>query len=580
MRWGLGPVFAYEWLTTSRRWQIYAARSLFVGLLLVALSLVWWSQVVDQRQPLTIRAMATIGQQFFYAIIGTQLTLVLLAAPAATAGSVCLDKARGTLAHLLVTDLSNVEIVLGKLAARLIPVLGLVGCCLPILFLSTLFGGIDPGSLTAAFLVTLGVAVLGCTLAFTLSVWGTKTYEVLLANYMIWIVVLLAHPIWKAWDWHWKTTTVPVWVENSNPFYLAFAPYTNPGTTNLTDALAFLAVALAASFVLVIIAIARVRAVTIRQASRGERARKSWSTRLGLGRWPRWLPGPSLDANPVLWREWHRKRPSRWTAFVWSTYTLLAVIFTGIVIGNYIYYASHGRTSFLRNPFGPFVNAFQVAIGLLLLSVSAVTALAEERVRGSLDVLLVTPLPTRSIVWGKWWGTYRTVPLLAVFPGILIGVAAGINGLWGHAWLLIFLVLAYGAAITSLGLALATWISRLGRAVALSVTAFVLVTVGWLFVVLLFHLPGMRDEGMFLASPWYAGGLLTAEAEEPRFSVNENHLGWGIFWLAAYSGAAIALLVATLRTFDRCLGRITLRRRPPSPRLLPTLDRHAPLARR
>ena len=34
---------------------------------------------------------------------------------------------------------------------------------------------------------------------------------------------------------------------------------------------------------------------------------------LGLiGRLTRWLPGPSLDGNPVLWREWHRSRPSRW----------------------------------------------------------------------------------------------------------------------------------------------------------------------------------------------------------------------------------------------------------------------------
>ena len=34
---GLGPVFAYEWLIASRRWQGYALRSAFVLFLLAAL---------------------------------------------------------------------------------------------------------------------------------------------------------------------------------------------------------------------------------------------------------------------------------------------------------------------------------------------------------------------------------------------------------------------------------------------------------------------------------------------------------------------------------------------------------------
>ena len=33
---------------------------------------------------------------------------------------------------------------------------------------------------------------------------------------------------------------------------------------------------------------------------------------------------------------------------------------------------------------------------------------------GSLDVLLATPLSTRSIVLAKWWGAYRRVLVLAV----------------------------------------------------------------------------------------------------------------------------------------------------------------------
>ena len=38
---GPGPVFVYEWLTTTRRWQLYAARAGFVGLVLVGMILAW-----------------------------------------------------------------------------------------------------------------------------------------------------------------------------------------------------------------------------------------------------------------------------------------------------------------------------------------------------------------------------------------------------------------------------------------------------------------------------------------------------------------------------------------------------------
>ena len=86
---------------------------------------------------------------------------MLLAAPAATAGAVCLDKARGTLDHVLATDLSNAEIVLGKLGVRLIPVLGLIVCVLPVVALSGLMGGIDPMALGGSFLVAIGCALVG-----------------------------------------------------------------------------------------------------------------------------------------------------------------------------------------------------------------------------------------------------------------------------------------------------------------------------------------------------------------------------------------------------------------------------------
>jgi ABC-type Na+ efflux pump permease subunit len=125
--------------------------------------------------------------------------------------------------------------------------------------------------------------------------------------------------------------------------------------------------------------------------------------------------------------------------------------------------------------------AFMVSIGLSMVSVTSASSLAEERAHGSLDLLMTTPISTRALLLGKWRGSFRAVPSLAILPAIIaLGSALmGGEGLGAvlFAALIAALVTAYGAVITSLGLALATWQARLGRAVGLSVAAFLAVTV-------------------------------------------------------------------------------------------------------
>ena len=67
----------------------------------------------------------------------------------------------GTLLDVLATDLSSAEVVLGKLAARLLPVLATIAAALPVLAITSLFGGIDPAALGGSFAVVVGLAVLG-----------------------------------------------------------------------------------------------------------------------------------------------------------------------------------------------------------------------------------------------------------------------------------------------------------------------------------------------------------------------------------------------------------------------------------
>ncbi|HEV3168643.1 MAG TPA: ABC transporter permease [Isosphaeraceae bacterium] len=562
MRFGLGPVFAYEWLTTSRRWQTYAMRALFVTALLLALGVVWWTNVAGKTLQ-TIRSQADVGVIFFYAIIGTQITLILLAAPAATAGSICLDKARGTLSHVLVTDLSDSEIVLGKLAARLLPALALVACTLPMMAICTLLGGLDPDALFGAFLITLGLAVLGACLALAFSVWASKTHEVLMGTYAVWGLWLMVGPITSHLSTYlpatgtWIESVLHVnvsgqiddllgWMsalENVDPYRLAFAPYITPKTARFQHDVNFFVGVLVISAVLAALSVWKLRPAYIKGLSRGVRIRKGRLDR-AIRRVMASLPCPPLDGNPVLWREWHRNRPSRLSRLVWVIYLGLA--------------ASFSLTALASAPSGAlaaWVNGMQVAIGMMLLSVSASTSLAEERVRGSLDVLLATPLSTFTILAGKWWGTYRLVLLLGVLPTL---VAAGQalsrlgDGLYlGHVLLILGLILAYGAGVTSLGLALATWVRRIGRAVGLCLGAVVFMTVGWLFLMIEL-MSGPRGESLGMGSPFMGAGELTFEICN---NMTQRNDGWAAAWIVLYLIAASLLFVATWITFNRCLGR-------------------------
>jgi hypothetical protein len=262
------------------------------------------------------------------------------------------------------------------------------------------------------------------------------------------------------------------------------------------------------------------------------------------------VPGPSLDRNPVLWRECQRKRPSRWDLVLWAIYALLCGGFGLYSIGLMIDGRRWGRE------LGIVVNALQVAGGLLMLSVSAATSLAEERQRGSLDMLMATPLPTRSIVWGKWRGTFRSVPRLLILPSLLtFALSCSTGHLWGVA-LMAALILAYGAAITSLGLALATWMPRMGRAVGTTVGLYTMMCVGW--IPLTFTIwPGDEGIGVVAGSPLMGVGiyssLLAGDGPSHEFV---GQTAWTIFWALAYGGVALALLLATLGTFNRCLGRV------------------------
>jgi ABC-type transport system involved in multi-copper enzyme maturation permease subunit len=530
------PVLVYECAATARRWQTYAGRVVFVAALLITLIVVWALRTPAHRV-LTLNALAAVGEMFFLAMTGTQLALVLLAAPAYTAGSICLDRARGTLTHMLVTDLSAAEIVLSKLAAHGLPVLCMLVAGLPVLVLATLLGGIEPEAVIGCFVVTASAGLAVCALAVTLSVWGRMPHEVLLATYVVVILWLLALPSYYLLQRGLSLGPSPAWLQVSNPFALCLASYIWMTSASAGDYIAFCAGCIACSALLLAVAVASLRRAAIGAASAAQRQ---------CARRPRFFPlAPTLDFNPVLWREWHHRRPSRWLRVIWLTYALLSALATAFAM----YAGSSGREM------SAFVNAFQFSIGLLLVAVTAVAALFEERVNGSLALVLTTPLSTPSIVWGKWLASCRVLPLVALLPLVLAICEASRgqrNDAVAYVLLMFAQMMAYGAVTTSVALGLATWVPRFGIAVGVTVALYVIVAA----VPVLFLLPGGAPDsmrGFANVSPWYAIGETTAQLDH---TLHIDNLGWKAFWLLAEAAATLTALAATLRSFDRCMGRV------------------------
>jgi ABC-type transport system involved in multi-copper enzyme maturation permease subunit len=598
LRVGPGPVFVHEAIGAARRWSFFALRSLFVLGLLAGLGLVWLEfGGLAGRGMVSIEALAELGEYFYYAIATIQLTLVLLVAPVATADAICLDRARGNLTHMLVTDLSSAEIVIGRLAARLLTVLALVGATIPVLALAGLLGGVILEAIVTLTLTTLGLALLGCSLALAISVGARKTHEVLMAVYAIESVWILGPFVWSFFeDRGGGILRIPQWYWNINPYVLVLAPYLWPNTLSRGQLAAVVGGMLAISAVLVFWAVLRIRAAeSQRDGLRGARGPRR------LARAAQWLTAwrrrPTLDDNPVLWREWRRGRPSRPAQVVWGLFIALALAGTarGVVL---IWDDDQSGIELMA-----LVNALQATLALLLVSIAAPTVLAEERMRGSLDVLLTSPLGTERIVLAKWWGAYRAVPALALLPaigGLWIALAAPdpqfsslAQGRLHNppttldrfliATFPVALFLAQGAVVVSFGLALATWIRRVGRAVALSVAGYACAALGSVVLMATGILPDL------LAALGWAD-LHHPETEEflEKLSLTVSPLGGQVLPIAsalgstvparyadylmllimllATLGLALLLLGLTLATFDRSVGRVPERpRRVPRP---------------
>ncbi len=439
-----GPVFSREVVSAPRRPRLYASRAAYVGVLLVLLSTAW--QVLTGTQ--TVRNtgdLSRFGVTSFQILAPLQLAVVLFLAALSSAGAVASEKDRRTLDLLLLTRLSNVELVVGKLLASLLSVGTLVVAALPVFMIVALLGGISFAQIARVFGVALLSAAaagsIGCLLAF----WREKTFQSLaitLLALVLWLglgEVMAAGGFGASLAGHsaetWATAISPWRATAMAARFEAATDGTGQAPLGLSNAAdLYLLFAAGLSLLLNLTTIALVRVWNPSREARDSRAEDADEARLPEATEHHWrlseaarnsatAAAPRVRTrqvwdNPILWREVRTWAYGRRMLLIRLTYLLL---FAASAVGVYRALQAPGEPSkaILALPLVPLF-----VLSLVLVNVQSVTSLTSERDVKALDLLLVTDLTPREFIFGKLAGALYNTKEMVLLPMLLAGYLA------------------------------------------------------------------------------------------------------------------------------------------------------------
>jgi ABC-type transport system involved in multi-copper enzyme maturation permease subunit len=181
----VGPLFKWELVRLARRGQDHRARFILAVVLMFVLTLftIAWFPNTNLRdlffgtsQVLPLQESAKFGDSFTLTFLFTQLAVLVLLTPAYAAGGIAEDKEKQTFIFLLVSDLTNREIVFGKFLGRLAFLLGVMVAGLPVLALTQVYGGVSLKFLLMGYLIT-GTTVTMLAAISAASAAATSTYR-------------------------------------------------------------------------------------------------------------------------------------------------------------------------------------------------------------------------------------------------------------------------------------------------------------------------------------------------------------------------------------------------------------------
>jgi ABC-type transport system involved in multi-copper enzyme maturation permease subunit len=196
---GLMPVLIKEFRTLLRGSRSALLITLYVGLALIAMRLVYNSVAgaAGSGQPIF---NAQIGQAMFIGLALTVQLLTIFLAPATTVNSISQEHERRTFELLQTTPLSAVQLLIGKLLAGLTFLLLLIVLTTPLFSIVLLFGGVGWNDIVRVLVTVFGTAVMGCVLGLFCSIFTRQTYSATLLCYALLVAViggtLFAANIW------------------------------------------------------------------------------------------------------------------------------------------------------------------------------------------------------------------------------------------------------------------------------------------------------------------------------------------------------------------------------------------------
>jgi len=587
----LGPIFNREWLTLPRRSRHYLNRAVFLGALWVLL-LTAWQTTVGWERAATLGDNARFGLIAFHLLSYVELGLLLFFSALAAASAVAQEKDRRTFVLLLLTDLRNYEIVLGKLLGSLLQIVLFLAGTVPILAILMLLGGIASEQIVDAVIILFTTALAAGSLGSLIALWRERTFQSLaltvlaLVLYLCLVRALALVPVIVSWFTDAtivSRATIENWQTWSDPF-LALGRVLDPplGEIGPAPALAFALVM--GSWVVLLNALAMfklrvwnpsgepiIKPEHVEQAEE-ESDRAQAHAAPGKAR-PVW-------ANPILWREIATRAYGRRPFLVKLAYF--------IVLGLIAYYVlSDSEPRAWAAAYGLVPIA---VLSLLLISAQAVTAITSERDVGALDLLMVTDLTPKEFIFGKLWGIlYNTKEY--VLPPLILAVVYAVRGQFSNRNIESFVYVQIGmlilmsftmvlgihvalrndnsrvAVLNTLGtvffLSVGTliciyliWINGRFEYQWLSFSAFIFAGVGGLWWVL----SGDRPSAALTLASWYCPFAVFYTITNILIGKPGTHEASDPLWPFLTTGSAFsftlaAMLVPLLSEFDVAVGR-------------------------
>jgi len=419
----IGPVFTRQAAIAPRRVWFYAAPTLFVAALF-GIVVTSWQLLIGSQRVENLGDLAWFGATVTQILAPLQLAVAVPFSAMLVASAVALEKDRKTLELLLMTNLSNSELVLGKLLAGMLTVVMVAVAAVPLMLLVALLGGVSIGQIVRIEGVTLVSALVAGSLGSTLALWRDKTFQALAMTALVIVFWLVGWEIIAAGLFGQRLAGIPLetWAVAMSPWRAIQAAAQPVFGASRSGGLWqgpvgwYGITALAMSILLNAVAILRVRVWNptreLQPADEDQVSTASASVHRALGK------VRQVWDNPILWREVRTQaygkkvliiRLAYWVVFV-VTLAALATT-TGMLSGG------DGR--------GPSIAAQSITallvLSLILLNAAAVTALTSERDSRALDLLLVTDLSPREIVFGKLLGSFYTAKEMVLLPLALFG---------------------------------------------------------------------------------------------------------------------------------------------------------------